>query len=165
MRGKTSQMALSVYLSLPLSFSVCVCVWEMYMHCVCVCAHRYSFTYVKVTGRHQVSSSLVYFLRQRLCLSGFSTVAISLQKGQGSGSCLAHETECLSSPSLVLESQGSPRQLLVFSLHWNSEEVGFNTSKGMSGEQNRWTCSPEWEKADKKPKTFFFCILLGVAQI
>lgn len=158
MRGKTSQMTLSVYLSPPLSFSLSV--WEMCMYlCLCMCSRV--LMYVKARGRHQVSSFLVYFLRQHLCLSGFS----SLQKGQGSVYCLAHETECLSSPNLVLESQGSPRQLLVFSLRWNSEEVGFNTSKGMSGEQNRWTCSPEWEKEDKKAKAFFFCILLGVAQI
>ena len=64
-------------------------------------------------------------------------MAISLQKGQGSESFLDHETGSLTSTNLAMQSQECPRELLIFSLHWNPEEVGSNTSKRMSQEQDR----------------------------
>lgn len=41
-------------------------------------------------------------------------------------------TGCLHSSNLLLEFQGIPRELLVFYLHWNPEDVGCQASKGLT---------------------------------
>lgn len=47
------------------------------------------------------------------------------------GYLFSPKTGCGSSLNLVLEFQKIPGQLVVFSPHWNTEEVGFSTGKGM----------------------------------
>lgn len=59
-------------------------------------------------------------------------------------------TECLSSPNLVLESQGSPREQSVFSLHQNPKEVGSNTPQ-RNGFRNEMD-EPAKESEDKQTK-------------
>lgn len=56
--------------------------------------------------------------------------AVSSQKGQESDSCLG-------SPSMELETQGIPRELLVFVLHWKPEE------EGVSQQRDREACQLE----------------------
>lgn len=64
-------------------------------------------------------------------------------------------------PILVLEFQGRPGELPVFSLHWHPEELGSNTSKGMPQEQNRQTWQSKRGQTDKKqmlPSSVSFCV-------
>lgn len=142
-------------------------VWEMCIICLCMCSQV--LTYVKVRSRHQVSSSLIYFLRQCLFVRVLYSGCLLTEKPR-IWELSSSRDRMSQQAQLGARVPGSPRELLVFSLHWNSEEVGFNTSKSMSGEQNRWNCLPEWEKVDKKSNASFFCIPLcgllpGVAQI
>lgn len=58
-------------------------------------------------------------------------MAVSCQKGQGSGSCLVHKSGYLISSNLILEFWGMHRDLLVSVLHWNPEEVDSNTNRGI----------------------------------
>ena len=39
---------------------------------------------------------------------------------------------------------------MVFSLHWNPEEVASNTSEGMPQQLDGWICQWEWRQAGKK---------------
>jgi hypothetical protein len=61
------------------------------------------------------------------------------------GSCSVHETKRYQHTHVELESQGSPREVLVLSLQRNPEDTSKRTEK-----QNGWTCQPEWGQADKK---------------
>lgn len=58
------------------------------------------------------------------------------QKDQESN-CSVHKTGCHSSLDLLLESWRIPRELLVFSLSWNPEEVSSNSSEGTPQHQDR----------------------------
>lgn len=49
-----------------------------------------------------------------------------------------HETACLSNQ--VLESWRILQELLLFSLSWDPEVVGSNTSRRMCQQQGRWIC-------------------------
>lgn len=71
-------------------------------------------------------------------------------QGQRSGGCLIHDTGCLSSSDLVLESQGCPRVLPVFRLCCNPQEVGSNASQATTRRQDRWTCQSARGQAGKK---------------
>lgn len=79
-------------------------------------------------------------------------MAVSCQKGQRSGSCLVHRSGCLISPNLIGGFWGMPRELLGSILHWNQEEIGYDSSGGMSQQQGRWTCGWEGGQAGKKHK-------------
>lgn len=59
-------------------------------------------------------------------------MAVSRQKGQGSGSCLVHKSGCLISPSLIWEFWRMPRELLGSIPHWNLGEIGYDTNGEVS---------------------------------
>lgn len=65
------------------------------------------------------------------------------------------------SPNLVLESQGSPREQSVFSLHQNPKEVGSNTPKGM-GSGTRWMNLPGRVRASRQKSMASFVLLFGL---
>lgn len=72
-----------------------------------------------------------------------------------------HKDGCYYSPNLVLEFQRTTTELLAFSLLWNPEEVGSNTSEAMTHQQGGWTC--QWErgqtgKEQKLPSSMSFPI-------
>ena len=69
------------------------------------------------------------------CLTS-SILAVLQWKGLESSSCSVRETKYLSRLSRLLKSQERPRELLVFSLYWNSKEAGSNTSEGVSQQQD-----------------------------
>lgn len=67
----------------------------------------------------------------------------------------------LGSPSLTRETSVVPRELLVFGLHWNPEELASNITEGMlwrQRQQDRWTCQQDWRQGAGS-KIFFLCIL------
>lgn len=67
-------------------------------------------------------------------------------------SCSVQETRCLSHLSLMLESQRSSRELLIFCLCQHPEEVASNTSEGMHQQQERGTFQQERKQTSKKQK-------------
>lgn len=64
------------------------------------------------------------------------------------------------SPSLVLDSYGSPREKPVFYLIWNPEEVGSNTSEVIAQEQNRLIYQRSISRLAKSkiPSSIFFYV-------
>lgn len=64
-------------------------------------------------------------------------MAVSHQKGQGSGSCLVHKSGCFISPNLIAGFWGMPKQLLGSVLHWNLEEIGYDSNGRMSQQWGR----------------------------
>lgn len=66
-----------------------------------------------------------------MCDPSSPTMAASLWEGHESSNHFVCDLGSLDNPSLVLESQGGPREMPGFSLHWNPEEVGSNSSRGM----------------------------------
>lgn len=61
--------------------------------------------------------------------------SLSLMKrpsSSSSSSCSIHETGHLNIPYFIMESQVTSRELSIFTLCWNPEEVASNTSKGIS---------------------------------
>lgn len=68
---------------------------------------------------------------------GSPSMSVSLKKGQKPGGCSGYEPACLGSPSLVLESQRAPGELLVFSQCWNPEEVGSDSHEGVPQQWDR----------------------------
>lgn len=65
------------------------------------------------------------------------------------GSSSVCKAGCLSSPNLSAVPEDS-WEVLVFSLSWNSKEVGSGTVKWMPQQQDRQTCQWEWGKSSKK---------------
>lgn len=55
------------------------------------------------------------------------TMAIFKGKGQLYRNCSTHDSGCLFSPNLMLESQEISREPLVFSLQWTPEEISSST--------------------------------------
>lgn len=79
----------------------------------------------------------------------------TVANAQKPSSCSIHEARRLSSPFLVLESQSSPGELLVFSLQSNLEEAGFNTDR--SSREDGLASKNERKQA--KSKAPFFSVL------
>lgn len=60
---------------------------------------------------------------------GNPTMAVPHPGDANPKSCSLHHTGWLCSPGLALKTWGIPGELLVYDLHWNPEEVGFNIRK------------------------------------
>lgn len=91
---------------------------------------------------------MVYIVQQGLCHSAVWE----------SWSCLVHESECPCRPNLVLGSQRTPWQLLVFSLCWNPEGVEFNT--GHSVWIDEFSSKIE-SKSFLSPCPFMWAVIVG----
>lgn len=83
-------------------------------------------------------------------------------EGWESSSCSVYRTGCLSKPDLTLEAWKIPGEIMIFSLHWELEEVSSNTKKYNGSSRTGGLASKSAGKQAKCNISFFHVLLFRV---